>query len=376
MRTVTTEDLSRLLDQQAPCVSIYFATEKTYPDRHQGRTQYDNLVDRAEEALRRNYPAAAVRPLLDRLRDLTKESAFWTRDQSEQAGLAVLASPASFDTFPLRNPPPERVAVADSFLIRPLLRVTQSDDRFHVLCLQREQARLYEGNRDGLRLIEPAGVPLTAEDALTNQIAEQRRQQVPGEDRIPPGHPAEGEDAKRQGERFFRAVDRAIWEQVSRPAGLPPVLVALPEQQTAFRAISSNPQLLKVGVEIGPAGLSDRELLAKVWACVEPAYLARLGQLVNDFSVARARGLATDDLATAAGAAHAGRVGRLLVVADRAAPGRIDPATGAAQPADDPDAGDLLDDLSGLVLSRKGEVVVVPQERMPTATGVAAVYRY
>jgi hypothetical protein len=42
----------------------------------------------------------------------------------------------------------------------------------------------------------------------------------------------------------------------------------------------------------------------------------------------------------------------------------------------DREAGDLLDDLAELVLRRKGEVVVVPRERMPTATGLAAVYRF
>ena len=65
MHTVTSADLARLLDQQqAPCVSIYFPTEKTYPDRHQGATRYGNLVDRVEEALRRKYPAGKIQPLL------------------------------------------------------------------------------------------------------------------------------------------------------------------------------------------------------------------------------------------------------------------------------------------------------------------------
>ena len=35
-----------------------------------------------------------------------------------------------------------------------------------------------------------------------------------------------------------------------------------------------------------------------------------------------------------------------------------------------------LDDLAELVLRRKGTVVVVPRERMPTTTGLAAIYRF
>ena len=36
----------------------------------------------------------------------------------------------------------------------------------------------------------------------------------------------------------------------------------------------------------------------------------------------------------------------------------------------------MLDDLAELVLNTGGEVVVVPTDRMPTDTGVAAVYRF
>jgi hypothetical protein len=36
----------------------------------------------------------------------------------------------------------------------------------------------------------------------------------------------------------------------------------------------------------------------------------------------------------------------------------------------------LLDDLSAVVLQNGGEVIIVPAERMPTDTGLAAIYRF
>ncbi|AMV15214.1 TPA: hypothetical protein KKX32_001294 [Legionella pneumophila] len=41
-----------------------------------------------------------------------------------------------------------------------------------------------------------------------------------------------------------------------------------------------------------------------------------------------------------------------------------------------PDIDDLLDDLGELVLKTKGEVIILPSERMPTNTGAAAIFRY
>ena len=37
---------------------------------------------------------------------------------------------------------------------------------------------------------------------------------------------------------------------------------------------------------------------------------------------------------------------------------------------------DMLDDLAELVLTKGGEVVVVPSERMPTDSGLAAICRF
>ena len=68
----------------------------------------------------------------------------------------------------------------------------------------------------------------------------------------------------------------------------------------------------------------------------------------------------------------------LLVEADRVEPGHLDPASGAIQRTqlDHPEVEDLLDDVAEAVLRNGGEVIVVPQERMPSSSGVAATYRY
>jgi hypothetical protein len=36
----------------------------------------------------------------------------------------------------------------------------------------------------------------------------------------------------------------------------------------------------------------------------------------------------------------------------------------------------VLDDLGELVVNKGGEIVIVPAERMPTRTGIAAIYRF
>jgi sirohydrochlorin ferrochelatase len=71
-------------------------------------------------------------------------------------------------------------------------------------------------------------------------------------------------------------------------------------------------------------------------------------------------------------------VGTLLIEAEREVPGRIDASTGRVAFAElaDPEVDDTLDDLAELVLNAGGRVVVVPAARMPSTTGVVAIYRF
>jgi hypothetical protein len=165
-----------------------------------------------------------------------------------------------------------------------------------------------------------------------------------------------------------------VLEKASRPSGLPLVLAALPENQALFRAANHNPHLLSCAIERDPSPMSDDELRRQAWKCVEPLYLERLAKLSEDFRVAQSRGQGTSDLSDAGRAAHEGRVYALLVEAERTVPGSLNPDTGAFCPGGGSE--DALDDLAELVLRRKGTVVIVPHERMPTDTGLAATFRF
>ena len=101
------------------------------------------------------------------------------------------------------------------------------------------------------------------------------------------------------------------------------------------------------------------------------------GRLNEGYGTAAARELAAD-LADDRPGRRDGRVGVLLVDADKVVPGRVDRDRGGPGRLglDDPATDDLLDDLAELALKTGGEVVVVPSDRMPTDTGLAAVYRF
>ncbi|MDQ3776773.1 MAG: hypothetical protein M3461_21710 [Pseudomonadota bacterium] len=387
MRQLSTDQLTALLaDHQPPCISLYQPTYRHHPENQQDPIRYRNLLREMENSLGQKYPTREVRTLLEKFQALARDDRFWN---ARTDGLAILSSPGKFQIFELQRTVPELLVVADSYHTKPLLRVLQSADRYQILALSRHEAKLYEGNRYALDPVELTNVPSTITEALGNELTEQHttvasygagaaRAACGGATPSIHAHGDKADEVDIDRDRFFRFIDRAILEHHSRPSGLPLMLATLTEYHAPFHKISHNPFLMADGIMMNPEALSLDQLRAEAWQKVEPLYLKRLANLVESYQVALSRQLGSDDLAQVAQATMAGRVGTLLVENDRQIPGKIDRATGQIQTGElsDPEVDDMLDDLAELVLQMKGEVVVVPAERMPSTTGAVAIYRF
>lgn len=371
-----------LADHEPPCLSLYQPTHRAFPDRQQNPIRFRNLVRELESALGRlehAVPGDQAEALLEPFRRLGEDSDFWTHPLD---GLAAFGTAQGFHVYRLQRPVRELAIVADSFHTKPLVRLLQSADDYLLLALEREHVRLYEGNRYVLdEIVLPAEFPQTLDSVVGTPEGEpERRRRVYGRATGITSHGTDlrEDEMKRDTERFFREVDGALLE-FERPNGQRPVLLAaLPEHQHLFRSLSRNQALAPEGIDLDPGALSVEELRERAWALVLPRYLDRLAGLVDRFNAARANGTGSDGLTQIGIAAAEGRVGTLLVEADREIPGRFDAETGIIRQASPTDRSvdDLLDDIGEQVMRTGGEVVIVPKERMPTDTGLAAIFRF
>jgi Bacterial archaeo-eukaryotic release factor family 3 len=372
-------DLAELLaGHEPPCLSLYQTTHRTHPENQQDPIRFKNLVKALEESLRQKYPTRDVRSLLVLFDHLLDDAIFWRHTLD---GLAVFGGHGFFRAFKLLRPVGEAAVAADSFHTKPLVRILQTADRYQVLGLSKKSFRMFEGNRDVLHEIHPSqAVEESVKDALRTDHPEPQRGVVSqgSAGSIQFGGRSGKEEADITIERFFRAVDRAVIEHYSKPSGLPLIVAALGENQSPFRSVSHNSQLLAKGVDVNPEGIPADDLRQRVWHVVERDYLERLAKWTEEFGLAQSKWLGTGDVSSIADAAFAGRVATLLVEADRKIPGKIDPETGRISPEAlcDPAVDDLLDDLAELVLKKGGLVAVVPADRMPTKSGAAAIFRY
>lgn len=369
-----------LAQREGPCLSLYQPTHRAFPERKQDPIRFRNLLKDLEQSLQQAYPGRDVESLLAPFRGLADDEGFWNHPGE---GVAALGAHDFFRVYRLQRPVAELAVVADSFHTKPLMRIVQSADRYQVLGIDRQQARLFEGNRDGLEEVAmAAGVPRSIDEAMNRDIEAERSTRTQGRaggaSTVRQGTDVQQDSIDADTDAFFRSVDRAVAEHHSRPSGMPLILMALPEHQSRFRGLSSNAALMAAGIDRNPESTTLGQLREDAWKLVQPRYLERLAGLIDAYRAAHAKGQATDQLPDAARAAVDGRIACLLLEADRQQAGRLVVETGSIVQGEleNPHLDDLFDDLGEQVLRNGGEVIIVPAESMPTTTGLAATYRF
>lgn len=130
-----------------------------------GQATGSNPVPQSLElSLGRKYAGRESAPILRPFRDLAENGEFWNYALDS---IAIFATSDLFKVYRLQRPVRELAVVANSFHTKPLMRILQSVDRYHVLGLNRQQATLFEGNRYALDEVELApGFPRTASELV------------------------------------------------------------------------------------------------------------------------------------------------------------------------------------------------------------------
>ncbi len=363
--------------QQAPCASLYLSTHRTQPERRDDPTRYRNLVREIRDSLSTAYSPAMVAELIAPFEHLERNEEFWN---ARTEGIVVFRSPDMFLRFHVDRPVGDLAIVADTFHVKPLLKLLQTSDRYHVLTLTRDSAHLYVGDRDDIEEVDLGpDAPMTMEKALGTELTERgfSRSNSGGTERSV-GHTTTSDEVELDTEKFFRIVDRTVIERASRNDGLPVILCGVAELVGEFRRITRNQKILGDAIVTHPHALDRREMTKRAWSIIEPLAKQRSLNLIDLYRNAANKWNGLDDIVQVAHAAVEGRIDTLLVEDQREVPGKIHPVTGEITFDDlsQPDIDDVLDDLAVMVMRMKGTVHVLPAQAMPTATGVAAILRY
>ena len=368
-----------IYEDKGPFISLYQPTHRHGPDNQQDLIRFKNLMTSIQNSLKEDYKEKDIEALMKPFNALAQDNEFWNNTTD---GLAILASEDTCVIYKLQLPVKEVSVVGEKFHIKPLIRYFQSADRYQLLGLDRNQFTLYEGNRYGFEkiAIDP-DIPTSMEEVIGDDYSEAYLTQGAyggvGGTPMFHGHGGKKEEIDKDTDRYFRYVDQFILDNYSNPMNLPLILAGLDEHHGLFRSISSNHHLLEEGIKRDYKSLSKDQIRESAWDIIEPFYLEMTKELVDRYNINRAKFLASDDLSEVTRAVFEGRVDVIMIEADRVIPGMIHKDSGKlTTDVNDQESGNVVNDLATMVYKSKAEIVILPKERMPSTTGVAAVYRY
>jgi len=369
-----------IFEKGGPFVSLYQPTHRHFPEKKQDPIVFKNLLRQIENSLKQQSDNDFIERIMRPLYQLEDDQDFWN---STSDGIAVLAAKDKCVVYHLHGPVKELAVVANSFHIKPLVQAFQSVESYQLLGLSRTRCNIYMGNRYGFsKIVTGSDFPSALEDVVGEQSGEPYSAQGYFAGTSEPGV-YHGQGDKKEGddkdtEKYFRYVDRFVFENYSKPSKLPLILVALKEYHSLFGGISHNPYLLEEGVNISYDSLEMEEFIGKALEIIEPINAIKIHKLMESYEDAEAESLGSSDLAQVVKAAYDRRVETIFIEENRIIPGKIDYDTGEIKLCDSsmPDCDDILDDLAELVLKNGGAIWVFPREKMPGHTGIAAIFRY
>lgn len=214
------EDLAKF--DSNPCVSIFIPTVRAGKDvlEEKDRINLKSQWKKAAEELKKmGHPQEKIDKIGKPVSDLIDDRDFW-RHQSD--GLALFLAdgyskqytlPVNFETF---------TYVADHFYLKPLVPMFNGDGRFYLLHLQLDEVKLYEATQYTIGEVKIDDLtPDRMEDRVGYDFEEKNRKHKTQRNSIGAsaegtstqhGYEPAGRDRKNEILRFFRAVDKGIYE--------------------------------------------------------------------------------------------------------------------------------------------------------------------
>jgi hypothetical protein len=382
IQTPTNDQIKELLSTSGICLSVYMPTHRSHPENLQDPILFRNLLKELQESLALKHASKDVTKIMEPLTRLSENKELWNHTQD---GLAIFSEGDILQIFGLPVSVPQLVIAAETFHTKPIQKYLQSVERFQVLGLSLHEFKMFEGNRHSMvRLDIDQNIATNIKEVLGDELTDEHTTVASyggvggNKGNMVHGHGSRKDELDKDAERYFREVAKIVQEKFSVPSGLPLILAALPEHHALFHDVNNNSLLLKDSIAVNPLSVSTEKLAELAWQVMEPQYHNLLEKYSDDYNTSKANATGSDQLDEIAASAASGRIDTILIEENKVIPGKLDSQTGAIDRMDlnHPEVDDVLDDLGEMVIRMGGRIVIIPQEKMPTDNGVAAIYRY
>ena len=359
-----------------PCVSIILPVDRRHPDDRSVHLELKSLIASARAQLE-----AMGTPGIDDLLEPTESVLQRTVIAAHSGGLALFCAPGFAAEFAIDVPAQALAATGNEFTIGPLLSTVEDVPTCHVLTVGAENVALARLDRARWSVCEVPDLPASVDEALWYERDERMSSSHSGGpvgsgglSIICHGSGAQDEDRKERLIRFFHKVDDAVLQFLHSDLESPLVVAGTAPSVARYQHTTRHHHVIAAAVG-SPEELTTSELHQRVEEVIEPVLAKRDDVLVERLAERVGTGLASTDLVELIGASAQGRVSDLLVASTTPSWGR------PTHPADlleewEPGATDFVNDIISEAWRHSARMHLVPPERLPAGSPLAALYRY
>ncbi|RJP81042.1 MAG: hypothetical protein C4524_02490 [Candidatus Zixiibacteriota bacterium] len=367
---------------------MYIPTHRAGKPVEQNAIRFKNQLKVVEKALReRGFRDAQVKDFMAPAEGLISDGFFWLH-QSD--GLAVFMNPEGFHFHRLPYAFQEQTVVSRRFFVKPLLPLLGTEQNYYLLALNRNNLRIFQGSRYGLREIEVDGVPKTLDEALQYDQMDKALQY---HTQTPPvtsqgagrraalfhGHGAGGDDTGQKKDllQYFHMVDRGMHE-VLRDSKVPLILAGVDYLKPIYEEANTYSNLLRDGVVGTTDKMAEEALHQKSWEVMQRHLEQRKQEALEQYDLLKGTERAGDRLEEVVKGAFSNRVLHLFVNPEARQWGTFDPGTFEVVTHDEPhpEDEDLLDYAAVQTIQHRGFVHTIKPDELPDGRPLAAVFRY
>lgn len=374
------------LDQDVVYVTLAMELHSSTLTNDKDRIQFENLVGEARKRLA-DSEYEEKEKLLEQLDILENH-----KEELIQSigGLTIYVTPDDFYFYHLAIPVEDRVRIGRLPYIMPLVSNYQYTRDYHLLVLNRESIRLFEGHSGRLEeidLSEYEDAPVDLETALGTERDDRTLTHGSysggfrqggnggrgGANQSFHSHDDVNEEKDIDRERYFQQVDDFVFENFSNKKRIPLILYSIEDNQAVFKSLSKNEYLAKSAINGSAANLRTSEIeerasktIDEIIAHQRNALLEELKETSGEYRIDNI----PDDLASAS---LQGRIEKLYVEKFFEIPGSIS-EDGRYDESDD--KNDFVERVVQNVLRTQGEVYILDETETPENTPIAARLRY
>lgn len=348
-----------VFQEGGPCISLYQLTHRHSPENKQDVVVFNNMLRDLESLLEEKYKEADIEKIMKAFHELKEDKSFWNNTLD---GIAILANQERFLVYVLPENVENKLSVGDSFHILPLIKTFQLSGKYNLLGLHGNDFIIYEGSKYELEELEvDEELPKTIEEVLGEEYSEKflnhGSRSGSGGGAIFHGQGSKKDENEEDLIKYFKYVDKLIFDNYSKISKLPLILVALNENQGLFRKFSNNTYLMEEGINSSIKSLDENKITSRAFEILDTINQEQIKNLIESFNIAKAASTGSDDFHKIKKAIVDKRIKIMMIEENR-------------------EISVELDKLVTQVIKDKGQIIVLTKEQMPSDTGIAAIYRF